>query len=88
MPSTYESRVSSTACLPVDIWTNIAGSMSTREWARVSGICRTTFAVRLTNVKIPVEGITLGGDFIDRNIVFHEAGTHASVRVSSLPQGK
>lgn len=45
------------ADLPVEVWTRIAGNMSSCEWARVSGTCHSTLAVQLTNVKIHIEGL-------------------------------
>lgn len=42
--------------LPAELWQQIAISMTLREWAQVSGACKSMWRVPLLEVKVTLEG--------------------------------
>ncbi len=87
MLPTRQSKVPNDAGLPVEVWTKIAGNMSSRDWARVSGTCHATLAVQLTNVKVPLEGLKGSGGGRASNGVIYEAGALLPVHGFHYSQG-
>ncbi len=42
--------------LPEDVWRNVASHMTLREWARVSGLCKSTWKLDLHSILVPEQG--------------------------------
>ncbi|BDA48226.1 hypothetical protein COCOBI_11-4860 [Coccomyxa sp. Obi] len=56
------------ADLPMEVWARIAAHMSLQDWAKASGTCRSTRAVRLKNLNIkhsPAPGVQWASRMLD-----------------------
>ncbi len=50
--TTVQDEPPPTVSLPEEIWQNVASRLSLRDWARASGLCRTTWKLQLLDVVV------------------------------------